>query len=382
MNNAIGILAAWSLKEVNGKVYTPSTHMIYIDYLCTNYEKVYLITTISQTSQVSKNITPLEYNNLICVPIPHYSSYMGAMRYFYQYKKAIKDVSAKVDLFYVRVPDPFCWMPALLTKTPTIMHFVGETVDATKHNQIWSPIKRRVMIIGYFPEYRLTIKAARKCKKVLTNGPIIANKLRANGVNAEAIVSSTIAEKELNQSLKPLSKQKITLTYTGYLRGAKGLKTLLNLLCMLKQKKIDFFFNIIGDGDMYSEIKKYIEREDLINQVKLWGYIDNRQEINQILDQSDIFFFPSLSEGSPRVIIEAMARGVPVISTPVGSLPYTFKENEEIIFFPFYREDIALKKIEDYIKDTDFFEKIRRNALKKVKEKYTKEKFFLKIFKL
>lgn len=88
----------------------------------------------------------------------------------------------------------------------------------------------------------------------------------------------------------------------------------------LKEVHQPFQLHIVGGGDpdwINSLIKKY----NLKDKVVLRGRINNRDEIFHFLDSLDIYLQPSLTEGLPRGVIEAMARGCPVIGSNVGGIP-------------------------------------------------------------
>ncbi len=144
MNN-LAILASWSLVKSGRDIYIPATHYIYLTYVSGMYDKVYLISPLSHEEQRKKGIE-LTFTNVEVVPLPFNSSYIGALRNWKAYKTSLASITDKVDVVYCRVPDPFSWMPALLFKKNTIMHFVGDAIDATQHNGKWSWLKKKVMI--------------------------------------------------------------------------------------------------------------------------------------------------------------------------------------------------------------------------------------------
>ena len=85
-------------------------------------------------------------------------------------------------------------------------------------------------------------------------------------------------------------------------------------------------------------IRKQIILENKIYNVTFLGHVDNRIQLNEILRNNDIFCFASLSEGSPRVILEAMANVINIVSTAVGSLPTIFENEKDILFADFNDE--------------------------------------------
>jgi glycosyltransferase involved in cell wall biosynthesis len=178
----------------------------------------------------------------------------------------------------------------------------------------------------------------------------------------------------------PVEKGKVIITYIGYVRFAKGMNCLMAFCKRLCESGIPFHFHLIGGGEMFDDVYAYWEHEGLTDYVTMHGHIDDKEKMNKILRKSDLFFFPSLSEGSPRVIIEAMAQGTPVMSTPVGSLPSTFKDGETIRFFDFNDAEKAIEIVKEYVANPKPFEQQRIKAYRMVAEQFTIEKFLSKVF--
>lgn len=380
-SSTITLVPSWGLGRLSDDDYSiPFTHYTYLQYICHHYRKVILIAGVS--SQAENNdayYSTGEFSNLKVVEIPRYNSYLAAVRHFGTYYRAYKDVDDETDIVYCRVPDPFSWMPKLLFHKKCIMHFVGDAIDATKHNEAWSVGKKLLMIMGYLPDYLLTILAAKK-STVYTNGFHLSERLSKFGVKATPVVSSTIRESTLVEPSPMPSIPPIRLIYVGYIRFAKGMHCLLEVCAILKKRGVPYHFDIVGNGEMFNYVKNYIDEENLSDDVTMHGHIDNRDKLNTLLRQSNLFFFPSLSEGSPRVVVEAMAQGLPVLSTPVGAVPFTFKDHETIRLFDFDDAEKACDVIEEYVKNSDSFVTMRDKAYSLVKEKYTIEKFLSQVF--
>lgn len=385
MNNInIGILVSWNIQKYEDNFFTLNVHYAYIKYLSEHYKNVYLITTIRKMIDdidIDKHYKVNKLENVHIYELPEVKSSAKSILNFKQYYKAIQNVAKFVEVFYSRVPDPFSWMPAFLTKHKTIMHFVGDTINATKYNEKWSTIKKIVMIAGYLPDWWMTLRAARK-SCVYCNGPHLAEKLLKKGVKAEAVVSSTISSDDLPESLHsiPVCLGRVSILFLSYIRYAKGINCLMELIRKLEEEIVPYHIDIIGDGEMMPELRHFVETEGNSSHVTLHGYVNDRVKINNLMEQSDIFFFASLSEGSPRVVIEAASRGVPVVSTPVGSLPFSFKEGESIRFYPFNDASTACGIIKEFMENPVPFVRQRDAAFALVKEKYTSESFMSRIF--
>lgn len=373
--NTLAIMASWGVKNIHGSYYCPASHLLYLKQMTQLFKIVYLVSAVESREQNVSHLSPVELKNLTIVALPYSNSMLQAQRHKTEFSKAIEQIAPDVDLFYCRVPDPFCWMPAQMTDKPVIMHFVGDTANATKHNIHFSWLKKQILLAGYSFEYKRILQSARK-STVYTNGSHLSEKLRKQGINAIPVVSSTITKEDLAlEPLRPLSNNPLKIIYVGYLRYAKGIDTLIEVIKRLEERHFNYQFHIVGDGDMYSTLHQLVDDLKIDNHICLYGHIDNRDRLLSLLRSSDLFFFPSLSEGSPRVVIEAMSQGCPVLSTPVGSLPGCFVENKEILFFPFKDAEIATNKILEVSGNMGMLTQLRDSAYRKVSERFTMEEF-------
>ena len=76
---------------------------------------------------------------------------------------------------------------------------------------------------------------------------------------------------------------------------------------------------IVGEGKLRTKLENQITKLELENNILLVGK-KNQKQIARLLNLSKIFVLSSLTEGSPKVIFEAMACGLPILSTDVGDI--------------------------------------------------------------
>lgn len=112
-----------------------------------------------------------------------------------------------------------------------------------------------------------------------------------------------------------------TLSFCGSLAQMyKGLDVLIKSVSMLKVNGTIVVVNVAGDGiyrDYFEKLAKSYSVSDLF---RFHGFLNNN-EVVDMYDHSDIFVMPSRTEGLPRAMIEAMARGLPCIGSNVGGIP-------------------------------------------------------------
>ncbi|MFM7150053.1 MAG: glycosyltransferase [Gemmataceae bacterium] len=99
------------------------------------------------------------------------------------------------------------------------------------------------------------------------------------------------------------------------LSEVKSIDTLLDAATLLKSRHPDFQLRIAGDGPCRTELEAQIRRLDLHDSVRLLGEV---RDIPGLLAKARLFVLPSRSEGISLTLLEAMARGLPVVATRVG----------------------------------------------------------------
>lgn len=112
----------------------------------------------------------------------------------------------------------------------------------------------------------------------------------------------------------------IRMLCVGRLTPAKGQVLLVQACAQLRDTGLDFSVTLVGDGPDRARVEQAIAELDLQQHVKLAGSL-TQDGVRRALAQSDIFVLPSLAEGIPVVLMEAMSSGVPCVSTPVNGIP-------------------------------------------------------------
>ena len=109
----------------------------------------------------------------------------------------------------------------------------------------------------------------------------------------------------------------LIITNVAALNKRKGQINLITAAKKIIEKNNNIYFLIVGDGDERVTLNKQIKALGIKDSVFLLG---KRNDINRILGYTDIFILPSLHEGLPNALMEAMSMGVPCIATDVGGV--------------------------------------------------------------
>lgn len=133
----------------------------------------------------------------------------------------------------------------------------------------------------------------------------------------------------------------IRFVTVGRLSAEKGHMGLLTALRQIVTGPIDAELAIVGDGPLREELARQIDAFDLADRVLLRGALSEGEALEEIA-AGDIFVLPSLMEGLPVVLMEAMALSKPVIASSVAGIPELVRDGETgLLFRPADWDDLA-----------------------------------------
>lgn len=216
-----------------------------------------------------------------------------------------------IDICLINTPEAYLPLRLFLPNSRKIIFSHGNYFDLIEHlrfgNDNWL-IKKMISIY---------VKVMLKCANaifVLDNKtynqyiPYNKNVFKVDNsiVNSEFVRSSTLGR-----------YGKINLIFVGRLSRNKGIEEIINSIRKLDREK--FLLSIIGAGEEYEHLNEVIKKNKLTDNVKLLGKRD-RKELKAIYSKADMLIMNSQTEGAPMVVLEALAAGIPVVSTNVGNI--------------------------------------------------------------
>ncbi len=182
------------------------------------------------------------------------------------------------------------------------------------------------------------------------------------------------------------SEDVIRITYLGHLYESKGIFDLLEAIKIIKNEcsYVKLIVNIAGQfaSDISTGLIAEKHKEKFYDYVKLLnglinylGHITDEKAKYDLLKQSDIFVFPSWNEGQPLVILEAMALGLPIISTKdVGVIDETVINGVNGILVEKRNVQQLAEAVLKLIEDKELRLNMGQESLKRFKELYTPAK--------
>jgi glycosyltransferase involved in cell wall biosynthesis len=154
-----------------------------------------------------------------------------------------------------------------------------------------------------------------------------------------------------------IPKEAKILVTAGVLTPLKNIEILLKSLSKLGRE--DLFLLIIGDSSQEKVFHywDYIKKLDLAKKVIMTGWV-RKEELWKIFSAADLFILPSIKEGMPNVMLEAMGSGLLCIGSNIPGIK-DILQYDELIFDPL-DEKALVDKIQQVFSDHQFFNRVKR----------------------
>src|SRR5204863_4056449 len=127
---------------------------------------------------------------------------------------------------------------------------------------------------------------------------------------------------------------------------------------------------IVGDGPERDRLESAAARSGVSQRIIFAGQVADVQTFYAI---ANVFVLPSHTEGSPNVLLEAMAANVPIVATAVGGVPEIVENEESALLVPASDPAALLAAIARLLADAELGQRLTKNAAKLVVENHSPE---------
>jgi len=207
--------------------------------------------------------------------------------------------------------------------------------------------------------------------------PMICNELRSLGLNTARVTFipngidvERFDPKKVNADVRKEFgiEDSFVIGSVGRISNEKGHIYLIKAFEKIQSKIPGARLMIIGDGPLLGELKEYARKHLIANKVIFTGI---REDLPSLYRAMDVFVLPSLKEGIPMALLEAMAMEIPVIATDVGGIPYVVSPDQDGILIPPVDPDILAEKISSFLQDEPLRFEIGKKARSKIIERFS-----------
>jgi glycosyltransferase involved in cell wall biosynthesis len=169
----------------------------------------------------------------------------------------------------------------------------------------------------------------------------------------------------------PGARRPVRLGILARINPKKGHATLIDAMARLRDEgDAGFALETAGDGPYRAELEALVRARGLVDQVRFHG---NRSDADAFLDSIDLFVLPSFYEGFPMSILEAMARGTPVLSSAVNGVPEMVTEGRTGFLFPAGNVPALARALKRIVEEPERVRAARRSARELVERRFLTE---------
>jgi glycosyltransferase involved in cell wall biosynthesis len=344
------VLEARFAETPDGVVWTKSVypHAFWKRYLSV-FDAVRVIARVEKVSTKPRSCQEVTGPGVSVVSVPNY---IGPLEYALRRSEVIRAVTDAFrigDVILLRVPSQLSniLVGKLRRKQyPFGLEVVGDPHDAFSPGAVRHPL--RPLFRAWFTK-KLTAQCGSACAVAYVTERILEQQYPPCAfttfysnveLHGDAFRKATWVRESAGVA---------RLLFVGSLAQMyKGPDVLLRAASRSISKGLALEITIIGDGKHRTELERLAQKLGLRNRVRFLGEISSGEPVRRELDRADLFVLPSRTEGMPRAMIEAMARGLPCIGTFAGGI-VELLPSEDLV--PPGHAKALSKKIDEVLRD-------------------------------
>lgn len=358
----------------DGKVYADSVYdyKFYARYLKV-FEEVCVVVRAEKVKEVPKNKKETSGEGLKFIFLPNYRGPIQYLKKYLEIRKCVKEVCKEYKCAIFRIPaatsNIFC---KFFSKNKDSIFAVEVVTDPWEN---FGPRATGNKFVLFIIRYMWTKLVKDMCKRAdgvsYVTKYYLQKKYPSNKLKDSFTASYSSVELSDNSYAKPRqwfdNQKKFYITHAAnYFSGyGKGHLTLMKAVKIVRDKGYDVNIKFIGDGPKKNEFLEYAKNLKIEKYVEFMGRLASGDEVRKIISNSDIFILPTFAEGLPRVLLEAMAEGVPCLSSPVCGIPEILDKE----FLYLFEDSVGFASgIENFINNPDIMTEQSKKNLTIAKE--------------
>lgn len=299
------------------------------DKILSRYEDIFgevgFVTRVERDVASYVESDKLSVDRFRVIEYPNYLTLKGLFADKSKSNKLLEEEISGCDALIIRLPSFLgskCVKIARKYNKPFLIEMVGCPWDSLRNHGITGKVLAPYMYLKTKMQVKNATNVLYVTNKFLQRRyPTIGKQVGCSDVELLSVDSGIIDRssnvRENDKRIIIGTVGKIDLKYKGHATVIKAAK-------ILKSKGYDVHYQIVGPGEK-NYLGSIIQESGMSNNVTLVGSMGH-DEIFNWLDTIDVYVQPSLTEGMPRALIEAMSRGCPCVASNAGGMPELLEE--------------------------------------------------------
>ena len=245
--------------------------------------------------------------------------------------RRILQVVSRADVVVSQFPSPV--FPLIVhavrrKKKPHILYVVGDIREVVETSGKYPRLARKLVVTPIAEAmHRLALRASRS-SMVIAVSSSLAQLYGSSAVRSVVFAPTAIAAAQISDRQDTCQSTPTRLLFVGRLVPVKGLAYLFEAVRLLLHDGVPVRLILVGAGPCRKTLITLAAEHKLTSAVEFTGEVSFGPRLLALYREADIFVLPSLSEGTPRVLWEAMAAGLPIVATRVGGVPEIIQHGE------------------------------------------------------
>lgn len=332
------------------------------------FDNVKILARAKEEVSVSDDWQRVDGTGVSFVSVPYY---VGPQQYLLYAPSVLRVARAAVrfqDAVILRVPSQIAAAihPMLIrTGHPYGVEVVGDPYDVFAPGSIKHPLRP-------FFRWWFSRELRYQCYKACATAYVTKGSLQSRYPPNQKACATYYSDVELpveafvTSPRTQFGSNPLTLIFVGTLQQLyKAPDVLLKALTICLKDGLELRLVVVGDGQYRSKLEVQAAKLGISDKVIFTGHLPGGRPVWEQLDQADLFVLPSITEGLPRAMVEAMARGLPCIGSNVGGIPELLSKEDMVS--PGDAVSLAAK-IREVTQDSQRMVRMSRRNLGKARE--------------
>ncbi|MBX3448173.1 MAG: glycosyltransferase family 4 protein [Planctomycetaceae bacterium] len=296
------------------------------------FDRIRLVARLTTPNGSLPGLHPFPDDSRIMLrSVGDWQSAFGWLRRQAQIRSIVRQEAADAEAVLAIVPGVLAGMafPELRRRDYSI-EVVGDPYDSLSPGTIRHPLRPIVRMLAPRSLRRL-------CRHATHSSYVTSTALQkryppgptTTAIGCSDVVLPNEAFRQAAPSFQDTSTRPITLINVGTMAvNYKRQDLLIRAVAALRNRGREVMLRLVGDGALradFAALAKMLRVEEFVT---FCGSVAPGQEIREELDGADLFVMPSVQEGLPRALVEAMARGLPCLASRVGGIPELLSDGD------------------------------------------------------